>query len=776
MNTSHRLWVIVNRVIFAIIFLLSAISYQLSAASAEVLPSKEYVRSAWDASSKKDLEAINKITQECIDNYKEEARKQEASLTALASKEKAGEYPALNDVATCYFIRGEALFNAGRIDEAKPVLEEIVSNYRFAQAWDPRGWFWSVAEKAQAILDKIKGEVANPVKSAQEAKQKPATKLTLYDSGTQTVVAYEKFGKFSGVGTKDYKYEITDQDGLSQAVGEGIFPNTTSVRWDPNFRKAMKEGRLQGSHWEYVNTPDLEADFYRWAIAPGPEGVKLFYTAYALERAGFIEQAIKAYYSIVVHFPGSYGWTYWQTPWYIGPVAIAKIKYLIFRYPNLGYNLQNAKIRTINGFDKDIKNDIVIVDPGKLSRSNILEKVTFPPERKKIKVKVIKKIGGERIKLVQFDNRNWQLYVNGAPFIMKGITYSPTKVGQSPDNGSLINWMDYDYNHNGLSDGPYDAFVDKNFNNKQDPDEFPIGDFQLMKNMGVNTIRLYHQPFILSKENKRLLRTLYEKFGIMVVMGDYLGKYAIGSGASWYEGTDYENPEHQKKMLESALSMVKEYKDEPYILMWLLGNENVYGVACNADKKPEAFYRFCDKVAQEIKKIDKEHLIAVVNGDSLFLDKFAKFATNVDAFAANAYRGNFGFADLWQSVFYEADKPVFVSEFGGPAFAQGKTREEAESLQAEYLEGCWHDIISNSAFHKDGYGNAIGGIVFEYIDEWWKAYEPAVHDSKGLFKGPFPDGYMYEEWLGVTSQGNGTASPFLRQLRKSYSSLQRYWK
>jgi len=72
-------------------------------------------------------------------------------------------------------------------------------------------------------------------------------------------------------------------------------------------------------------------------------------------------------------------------------------------------------------------------------------------------------------------------------------------------------------------------------------------------------------------------------------------------------------------------------------------------------------------------------------------------------------------------------------------------------------------------------GNALGGVVFEWLDEWWKAYEPAIHDEKGLWAGPFPDGFMHEEWLGVSGQGDGKQSPFLRQLRKVYYMYQKKW-
>ncbi|MFC1658886.1 hypothetical protein ACFL1D_05845, partial [Candidatus Omnitrophota bacterium] len=75
-----------------------------------------------------------------------------------------------------------------------------------------------------------------------------------------------------------------------------------------------------------------------------------------------------------------------------------------------------------------------------------------------------------------------------------------------------------------------------------------------------------------------------------------------------------------------------------------------------------------------------------------------------------------------------------------------------------------------------GSGNAIGGIIFEWMDEWWKAYEPGLHDYKPLWAGPFPDGFMHEEWLGLAGQGDGTQSPFLRQLRKAYYMYKEIWR
>jgi len=393
-------------------------------------------------------------------------------------------------------------------------------------------------------------------------------------------------------------------------------------------------------------------------------------------------------------------------------------------------------------------------------------------DKRVMQSKIKRKLGSGKVHFVQYENDDWQLIVDNKPYVIKGITYAVAKVGQSPDDGTQKNWMDYDYNNNGKCDGPYDTFVDSNLNNKQDANEPVVGDFELMKRMGVNTIRLYHQPFGIKKE---ILRDLYNRYGIRVILGDFLGKYAIGSGASWFEGTDYDNPAHQKAMLESVKKMVMEFKDEPFLLMWLLGNENVYGVACNADKKPESYFKFVNEAAKLIKSLDPEHPVAIASGDVLFLDRFAKYAPEVDMFGANVYRGETGFGSYWGSVRELADRPAFVTEYGCPAYSYGMSAQEAEAAQADYLVGCWDDILENSAFGQ-GQGNAIGGVLFEWLDEWWKAYEPAYHDKKGLWKGPFPDGSMHEEWLGVAGQGDGALSPFLRQLRKSYHAYQKLWK
>ncbi|TRZ94724.1 hypothetical protein D4R78_05800 [bacterium] len=753
-----------------ICFALHITPYTLHKSIAQDQPSSgDLIVKAWEAHGRRDTEATFKYTQECIDFYKDQADKIQSSLKALPkTKDEISSVQMMNDVATAYFIQAESYMRQEKIEEAKKIFKLIIDKYPYAQAWDQRGWYWQIAEVAKQSIKKLE---TGSIELEQKKKVSTLpTKVVLYDPGKEDFVNYAKYGEFEDIGTKDYKYVVKDQEGLSQAVGEGVYPNTTSVRWDPEYKKALKEKRLEGSQWDFLQSPDLEAAFLKWATASEPQGVKLFYTGLILEKSGLIKQAIKCYYAIVLHFPGTYGWTYWHTPWYVAQAAIGKINFLLRHNPSLGYKLVDADIRVVNGYDNDIANDIIVTNPGKFVKVSALERLKPKPSRNLLSIK--RRRGKGRVHLVQYETGDWQLLVDGRPYIIKGITYAPTKVGQSPDEGTLGNWMEEDFNNNGKIDGPYDAFVDKNRNNFQDKNEPSIGDFRLMQEMGVNTIRLYHHPL---KVNKELLRDLYKNYGIMVIMGDFLGKYTIGSGAPWYPGTDYNNPEHKKKMLESVAQMITEFKDEPYILFWLLGNENVYGFACNADKEPDAFFKFANETASYIKSLDSEHPIGICSGDTLFLDKFGKDAPEVDIFGTNAYRGDYGFASLWRQVKQETDRPVFITEFGCPAYAEGKSSYVSERLQAEYHRNAWEDIENNMAFAA-GEGNSLGGVVFEWLDEWWKAYEPSIHDTKGLFSGPFPDGFMHEEWLGVAGQGDGKLSPFLRQLRQSYYTYKKAWK
>ena len=605
----------------------------------------------------------------------------------------------------------------------------------------------------------------------------------LYESGSEELVDYSKYGKFEEVDTENYEYKINDRKGLAAAVGEGIYPNN-SIYKDPAYRVLVTKGKLNGSQWDYVNIDDQQLAFYKWATSHDTPAVQQYYAALALEKLGETRQAIKAYYAVSVHFPKQVGWTVFHTPLYMGKLAIDRIDFLTRKHPEFGIKLVSAKISVENGYNSSVSDDRFVVNPGNLVKVNPGE---LNPKRMDVsEFKAVKTVGKNPVELLLFENGHWQLRVDGKPFMVKAVAYSPTPVGKSPHEGyNLDSWALSDLDNNGKIDGPFESWVDKNKNNQQDPDEKPVGDFQLMKDMGVNTIRLYHHAM-----NKDLLRRLYKEYGIRVIMGDLLGMYATGSGAEWFKGTDFTDPAQKEKMMESARQMVMEYKEEPYILMWMLGNESNYGEPGDTKKDKvgfgsqaklqlDAFYAFVNEVAGMIKTIDPDHLVGFSNGETLNIDTLGKHSDNIDILGINAYRGASGFGrSFWEDAKDLVNKPVLLTEYGCPAYFSGKDLAYAEEKQKEYHQGNWEDILANST--GSGFGNAIGGVIFEFVDEWWKAGPPpklsaSVQETRGDFVANFPDGWMYEEWLGLTTQGDGSRSPYMRQLRKSYDYYKKVW-
>ena len=112
---------------------------------------------AWDALKAEDVEAVLAYTNKCMELYGAQAQKMQAALKdyVKGSNQDIFNNWALNDVATCLFIQGEAFRKAKMMDEAKEVYQKLVNDYKFGQCFDSAGWFWKPAEAAQERLDAI---------------------------------------------------------------------------------------------------------------------------------------------------------------------------------------------------------------------------------------------------------------------------------------------------------------------------------------------------------------------------------------------------------------------------------------------------------------------------------------------------------------------------------------------------------------------------------------------------------------------------------------------
>ena len=190
------------------------------------MTSSGFVQKSWEAHGKSDIENTFKITQSCIDIFGKQADEIESTLSDFPKAADVSAFSVLNDVATCYFIQAESLMRQGRLQEAKDKFNQIISKYPYSQAWDPRGWFWKIADTSRESIKKIDEELSGKA-STEKPVEKPKvsqlkTTIKLYDKGKDDVIDYSKYGKFENAGTKDYVYTVSDQAGLSEATG-GVF-------------------------------------------------------------------------------------------------------------------------------------------------------------------------------------------------------------------------------------------------------------------------------------------------------------------------------------------------------------------------------------------------------------------------------------------------------------------------------------------------------------------------------------------------------------------------
>lgn len=326
----------------------------------------------------------------------------------------------------------------------------------------------------------------------------------------------------------------------------------------------------------------------------------------------------------------------------------------------------------------------------------------------------------------------------------------------------IVNGMNWDY-------FPIGTNYTYNFWNQ--PDQFIQlaldEEMSLLKNMGVNTIRVY------AGMPKKWIEYVYLTHGIRTMLNHSFGRYGLTVNGTWKPNTEYSDPAVREMLLKEVNALAAEYKDTKGLLLFLLGNENNYGLFWDgaetedipvpqrvSTKRAVAMYQLFNEAAVSMKKIDGSHPIAFCNGDLMYLDIIAKECPDIDIFATNVYRGQ-SFGDLFERVKNEYGKPVLFAEFGADAF-NAITNQEDQTSQSYYLLSQWKEIYQNTA----GLGkaqNALGGFTFQFSDGWWKYGQTSgldVHDSNASWSNA---GYMRdyeqgqnnmnEEYFGICAKG-----------------------
>jgi hypothetical protein len=305
----------------------------------------------------------------------------------------------------------------------------------------------------------------------------------------------------------------------------------------------------------------------------------------------------------------------------------------------------------------------------------------------------------------------------------------------------------------------------------------------LLKDMGVNSIRIY------TGIPKKWIEYIYTNYGIYTMLNHTFGRYGLTLNGSWVPHTDYADIKTRALLLKEVKELASDYKNTKGLLLFLLGNENNYGLVWEGAetenipvkekkstirKRARALYILFNEAAATMKTIDNSHPIALCNGDLQYLDLIVKACPDVDIFGANIYRGK-SFGDVFEKVKKKYGKPILFTEFGSDALNANSNLED-QNAQAAILKENWKEMYENAAGIGKS-GNCLGGFTFQFSDGWWKYGQSKnldIHDLNaswvnGGYSFDFVKGKnnMNEEWFGICAKGPTDAKGMYRLYPRS---------
>ncbi len=320
-----------------------------------------------------------------------------------------------------------------------------------------------------------------------------------------------------------------------------------------------------------------------------------------------------------------------------------------------------------------------------------------------------------------------QLLVNGTPFAVKGVVYSPVPVGEDPNLAAP--YGDY-------FTEPYGALHER--------------DLPLLRTMGANALRLYHwektagHSHFLDRAFNGGVDPLYVIAGFWIDAGLDLDPNSLGNV--------------REQLKADFREMVAAHKTHPAILMWSVGhNLNQAGLSANQRAQVFSLINEMAETAQ-LEEGPSAHPVTTALADQDLAATVAaheKAVPALDVWGANVYRGK-SFGTLFSDLGPVTQKPLLIMEYGIDAFDQTRGHEYEKigtPVQADYAEALWQEIAANGQ-------TCLGGAIMSYSDEWWKARyaddpgclpdpDPSAQGRCGFSTASQPDGYANEEWWGL---------------------------
>jgi hypothetical protein len=396
----------------------------------------------------------------------------------------------------------------------------------------------------------------------------------------------------------------------------------------------------------------------------------------------------------------------------------------------------------------------------------------------------------------------FQIKLNGQPFVIKGMNYSPVPIGAAPRYT------------------PYGDFFIPYYANVWKPDVDKI------REAGINVIKLYAGNPDLNAGApgtagnwKAFLDYCYNGGNkpVYVVMFSYTQGGVIAKGGAGLN--DY---------IRQYDKLVKSTVKHPAVFGYMIGNEIFDSVTGN----PQFWTNFGSLIdaaqAAGLSQSQNPFLMTAVNDEftpqnfwpAIKLGEQSGKLRNLDSWGINIYRGpEFGgsgqvftqYLALMNSFQTPLRKPLILGEWGTPhttrpigiygtdatmpvtnldgvpesQMGPGQPYFEAQPV-ATFLNTQWNTIKANL---KAGPNQVcVGGFIFDWCDEYWKGdpdnpNPPVVQKggpAAGFNGGAFAGGYWDEAGFGVTSAVDqstyGQGKPNIsRRLFKAYGAVKTFY-
>lgn len=303
--------------------------------------------------------------------------------------------------------------------------------------------------------------------------------------------------------------------------------------------------------------------------------------------------------------------------------------------------------------------------------------------------------------------RESRLFVDGAALTVRGVAYSPTPIGRD-GTGTLA------------SAGCLYA-----------------RDFPLIAAMGANTVRTTG----LVRPDDRAFGALLDRTGLYWLAGFPLkGFYDTGRSLS---PDSADGQALRTEILVEFQEFVQGWK-EARVLAFVLGEDvgrdyetkfagnvaDYYSLLAEA-----AAWARTEGVLLTATVSDLEQVGSPEQGtDDASQPDLAFWSLN--QLGAGPLGGEF------EALRLQTAKPVLISSFGIDAY-------DAAVGQADQAAQAAVSLASAEAIEAQSSQGVLGGVYAGFVDEWWRAGDPAVQQTTGYGLASSPDGFLNPAWLGL---------------------------